>query len=106
MQTYSIKIKALAFPSSYCWPKYALTLFLRRRKMKNHFYIPSSQSQRDDVPLWDLESLDNDSGKTPVPANIFVQHVDLLHGDGGIGFQKEYDYILSSTSPKTGRLRK
>lgn len=77
--------------------------FWRRRKMKNHFYIPSSQSQRDDVPLWDLESLDNDSGKTPVPANIFVQHVDLLHGDGGIGFQKEYDYILSSTSPKKGK---
>ena len=45
----------------------------RRRKMKNHFYIPSSQSQRDDLPLWDLESLDNESGKTPVPANIFPQ---------------------------------
>merc|ERR1719422_2695845 len=44
--------------------------FWRRRKMKNHFYIPSSQSQRDDLPLWDLESLDNESGKTPVPANI------------------------------------
>ena len=41
--------------------------------MKNHFYIPSSQSQRDDLPLWDLESLDNESGKTPVPANIFPQ---------------------------------
>ena len=41
--------------------------------MKNHFYIPSSQSQRDDLPLWDLESLDNESGKTPIPANIFPQ---------------------------------
>ena len=70
--------------------------------MKNHFYIPSSQSQRDDVPLWDLESLDNETGKTPVPANIFPQHVELLHADGGIGFQKEYDYILSSTSGKKG----
>ena len=48
-------------------------LNFRRRKMKNHFYIPSSQSQRDDLPLWDLESLDNESGKTPVPANIFPQ---------------------------------
>ena len=48
-------------------------IFIRRRKMKNHFYIPSSQSQRDDLPLWDLESLDNESGKTPIPANIFPQ---------------------------------
>ena len=48
-------------------------LNFRRRKMKNHFYIPSSRSQRDDLPLWDLESLDNESGKTPVPANIFPQ---------------------------------
>jgi len=77
--------------------------FWRRRKMKNHFYIPSSQSQRDDVPLWDLESLDNETGKTPVPANIFPQHVELLHADGGIGFQKEYDYILSSTSGKKAK---
>ena len=49
-------------------------LNFRRRKMKNHFYIPSSQSQRDDLPLWDLESLDNESGKTPVPANILYFH--------------------------------
>ena len=48
-------------------------LNFRRRKMKNHFYIPSSQSQRDDLPLWDLESLDNENGKTPVLANIFPQ---------------------------------
>ena len=104
--------------------------------MKNHFYIPSSQSQRDDLPLWDLESLDNESGKTPIPANIFpqvcycrffivfnrddvkpfwqknpqmglrtslwFQHVDLLHADGGLGFQKEYDYIQAATSEKKG----
>jgi len=78
--------------------------FWRRRKMKNHFYIPSSQSQRDDLPLWDLESLDNESGKTPIPANIFPQHVDLLHADGGLGFQKEYDYIQAATSEKKGKL--
>jgi len=74
--------------------------FWRRRKMKNHFYIPSSQSQRDDVPLWDLESLDTENGKTPVPANMFLQHVQLLHADGGHGFHKEYDYIANSIQGK------
>ena len=70
--------------------------------MKNHFYIPSSQSQMDDVPLWDLELLDDENGKASVPVNSFMQHVDLLHSDDGIGFKKEYNYILSSSSGKKG----
>ena len=63
--------------------------------MKNHFYIPSSISQRDDMPLWDLESLENDSNQSPIPRIVFVQHVDMLHADENLGFRKELDYILS-----------
>eukprot|EP00092_Neocalanus_flemingeri_P005720 GFUD01006160.1.p1 GENE.GFUD01006160.1~~GFUD01006160.1.p1 ORF type:complete len:1193 (+),score=156.97 GFUD01006160.1:67-3645(+) len=72
--------------------------FWRRRKMRNHFYIPSSISQRDDMPLWDLESLDSDSHKMPIPTNVFVQHVDMLHADENMGFRKELDYILSAAN--------
>ena len=36
--------------------------FYRRRKMRNRFYIPGSISARDDMPLWDLESLDQVGG--------------------------------------------
>lgn len=72
--------------------------FWRRRKMRNHFYIPSSISQRDDLPLWDLESLENDSHKSPIPRNVFVQHVDMLHADENLGFRKEFDYILSTVN--------
>ena len=66
--------------------------------MKNHFYIPSSISQRDDMPLWDLESLENDSNKSPIPQSVFVQHVDILHADENLGFKREFDYILSAAS--------
>ena len=66
--------------------------------MRNHFYIPSSISQRDDMPLWDLESLENDSHKSPIPRNVFVQHVDMLHADENLGFRKEFDYILSTAN--------
>jgi len=72
--------------------------FWRRRKMRNHFYIPSSTSQRDDMPLWDLESLENDSHKSPIPRCGFVQHVDMLHADENLGFRKEFDYILSAAN--------
>ena len=70
----------------------------RRRKMRNHFYIPSSISQRDDMPLWDLESLENDSHKSPIPRSVFTQHVDMLRADENLGFRKEFDYILSAAN--------
>ena len=31
-----------------------------------------------------------------------LQHVDLLHADGGLGFQKEFDYIQAATVEKKG----
>ena len=34
--------------------------------------------------------------------SLWFQHVDLLHADGGLGFQKEYDYIQAATSDKKG----
>ena len=46
--------------------------------MRNRFYIPSSVSQRDDMPLWDLESLENETMKSVVPSNLFAQHCDML----------------------------
>ena len=33
---------------------------------------------------------------------LWFQHVDLLHADGGLGFQKEYDYIQASIAEKKG----
>merc|ERR1719225_1272007 len=50
--------------------------FYRRRKMRNRFYIPSSVSQRDDLPLWDLESLENETYKSTVPSQLFAQHTE------------------------------
>ena len=34
--------------------------------------------------------------------SLRFQHVDLLHADGGLGFQKEYDYIQAATAEKKG----
>ena len=66
--------------------------------MRNHFYIPSSTSQRDDMPLWDLESLENESHKSPISRNKFVHHVDMLYADDNLGFKSEFDYILSTAN--------
>ena len=66
--------------------------------MRNRFYIPSSVSQRDDMPLWDLESLENETLKTVVPGALFVQHCDMLAQDNSLGYKKELDYIISSSS--------
>ena len=67
--------------------------------MRNRFYIPSSVSQRDDLPLWDLESLENETMKSSVvPASLFIQHCDLLAQDNNLGFKKEFDCIMSSSS--------
>ena len=64
--------------------------------MRNRFYIPSSVSQRDDMPLWDLESLEQETMKSIVPASLFIQHCDILAQDNNMGFKKEFDYILAS----------
>ena len=79
----------------------------RRRKMRNRFYIPSSVSQRDDLPLWDLESLENETYKSTVPSHLFAQHTEMLAADSNIGFRKEFDFIISSwTGPlSTGHLK-
>ena len=66
--------------------------------MRNRFYIPSSVSQRDDMPLWDLESLEQDTMKSIIPAILFIQHCDMLAQDNNLGFKKEFDYILNSTN--------
>lgn len=66
--------------------------------MRNRFYIPSSVSQRDDMPLWDLESLENESLKSLVPGNLFVQHCEMLAQDNSLGYKKELDYILASSA--------
>ena len=66
--------------------------------MRNHFYIPSSISQREDMPLWDLESLETDSNKSPIPRSVFAQHVEMLHADENFGFKKEFDNILSAAN--------
>ena len=34
--------------------------------------------------------------------SLWFQHVDLLHADGGLGFQKEFDYIQAATAEKKG----
>ena len=63
--------------------------------MRNRFYIPSSGSQRDDMPLWDLESLDNETFRASVPSHLFAQHTDMLAADNNLGFRKELDLIIS-----------
>ena len=75
--------------------------FPRRRKMRNRFYIPRSVSARDDMPLWDLESLENESLRSAVPGPVFVSHCDLLAQDNNLGYKKELDYIASSSSAAT-----
>ena len=66
--------------------------------MQCRFYIPSSGSQRDDLPLWDLESLENETYKSSVPSHLFAQHATMLASDANLGFRKEFDFIISSTS--------
>ena len=66
--------------------------------MRNRFYIPSSGSQRDDLPLWDLESLENETYKSSVPSHLFAQHTHMLASDANLGFRKEFDFIISSSS--------
>ena len=66
--------------------------------MRNQFYIPSSGSQRDDLPLWDLESLENETYKSSVPSHLFAQHAHMLAADSNLGFRKEFDFIISSSS--------
>ena len=75
--------------------------FPRRRKMRNRFYIPRSVSAWDDMPLWDLESLENESLRSAVPGPVFVSHCDLLAQDNNLGYKKELDYIASSSSAAT-----
>ena len=67
--------------------------------MRSRFYIPSSGSQRDDLPLWDLESLENETYKSSVPSHLFAQHTVMLASDSNLGFRKEFDFIISCTSP-------
>ena len=71
--------------------------------MRNRFYIPGSISARDDMPLWDLESLDQvdsvtisqchhyyhlqESLKSSVPGGLWVQHCTLLAGDSNLGWR-------------------
>ena len=69
--------------------------------MRNRFYIPRSVSARDDMPLWDLESLENESLRSVVPGSVFVSHCDLLAQDNNLGYKKELDYIASSASAAT-----
>ena len=66
--------------------------------MQCRFYIPSSGSQRDDLPLWDLESLENETYKSSVPSHLFAQHATMLASDANLGFRKEFDFIISSSS--------
>ena len=66
--------------------------------MRNRFYIPSSGSQRDDLPLWDLESLENETYKSSVPSHLFAQHTHMLASDANLGFRKEFDFIITSPS--------
>ena len=72
--------------------------------MRNRFYIPESISARDDMPLWDLESLDQvdsvtisqchhyyhlqESLKSSVPGGLWVQHCQLLAGDSNLGYRR------------------
>ena len=64
--------------------------------MRNRFYIPSSTSQRDDLPLWDLESVDLEPHKAGVPVSVFSQHTEGNHEDNNLGFRKELEFILTS----------
>ena len=66
--------------------------------MRNRFYIPGSISARDDMPLWDLESLENETYKSSVPSHLFAQHTAMLASDNNLGFRKEFDFIISSSS--------
>ena len=51
---------------------------------------------REEIPLWDVESCDEDCRKTAIPSSIFQQHVAMMHADSCIGFTKEYEYITAS----------
>ena len=64
--------------------------------MRNRFYIPSSGSQRDDLPLWDLESLENETYKSSVPSQLFAQHTDMLAADSNLGFRRELELLLAN----------
>ena len=74
--------------------------------MRNRFYIPGSVSARDDMPLWDLESLDQvlsckivmmsscqlpqcpqETIKSAVAGAVWTQHCELLAGDHNLGFR-------------------
>merc|ERR550519_1958394 len=68
--------------------------YWRRHIQMKRYYIPNNLVLgHEEIPLWDVESCDEDCKKTAIPVNIFHQHVAMMHADGGIGFTKEYEYI-------------
>ena len=47
--------------------------------MRNRFYIPGSISARDDMPLWDLESLDQVGGVIYFPPHHYIDNVIIIN---------------------------
>lgn len=41
----------------------------------------------------DVDEDEEDSHRTEVPASLFLQHVGLLHAEGGLGFKAEFQQL-------------
>ena len=81
--------------------------------MQKRFYIPASSSShmglsgqppRGLLASWDPEgaaggsscsgrSMEEDEEEEDVPASLFIQHVNLLQAEGGLGFRSEFQRI-------------